>query len=168
MSDMTEQDTVEPQTEGVKKLREEREQLATERAQLHRENAFLRAGVDLDTPVGKLLIKAYDGDLEVDAIRSSYSEIAPSTTTSTAPPSTEAQYRDGFMREATTSAPIGDLTESDPVASGRKAFDDRIRQGATREDASAEILTRLIDAGARGDNRVVFDKARWLEEQGFR
>lgn len=34
-----------------------------------RENAFLKAGVDLDDPKGKLLVRGYDGEIDPEAIK---------------------------------------------------------------------------------------------------
>lgn len=39
-----------------------------------RELAFLKAGIDLDSPQGKLFAKAYDGDFTVDAVKASATE----------------------------------------------------------------------------------------------
>jgi len=39
-----------------------------------RELAFLRAGIDLDSPQGKLFAKAYDGDPTADAVKSAAQE----------------------------------------------------------------------------------------------
>ena len=58
---------------------------------MKREMAFLKAGVDTDTKVGQLLYKAYEGDLETDAIRAEWSELAPAAA---APP----PYRQGSRR----------------------------------------------------------------------
>jgi len=39
-----------------------------------RELAFLKAGIDLESPQGKLFAKAYDGDFTVDAVKASATE----------------------------------------------------------------------------------------------
>ena len=44
-------------------------QAQAEAAAAKKELAFIRAGVDLDSPQGKLLAKAYDGDLTPDAVK---------------------------------------------------------------------------------------------------
>lgn len=53
-----------------------------------RENAFLRAGVDLDSKAGSLVAKAYDGELDTEAIRTFASDI-PGALRGQAPPPTE-------------------------------------------------------------------------------
>jgi hypothetical protein len=47
----------------------EADQARAEVDELRRERAFLRAGIDLDKPVSRYFVKAYDGDLDPDAIR---------------------------------------------------------------------------------------------------
>lgn len=42
-----------------------------------RELALMRAGVDLDNPVGKLFAKAYDGELDPEAIKTQWTALAP-------------------------------------------------------------------------------------------
>lgn len=53
-----------------------------ETAQLRRELAVMRAGVPLDSPIGKLFIKAYDGPDDPDAIKAAaveYGVLQPSS-----------------------------------------------------------------------------------------
>ena len=69
------------------KRRKDAEAAAQEGSTARRELTFLRAGVDLDSPVGKLFAKAYDGELDPEAIKTQWSEIAPSG--ATPPPSAE-------------------------------------------------------------------------------
>lgn len=59
------------------KRRKEAEKQATEGAAARRELAFLRAGVDIESPVGKLFVKAYDGELEAEAIKTQYQALVP-------------------------------------------------------------------------------------------
>ena len=52
-----------------------------ERDAAKRELAFVRAGIDLDSPAGKLAAKAYDGEPSIEAVRSfalEYGVLAPS------------------------------------------------------------------------------------------
>ena len=57
---------------------------AAERDAATRELAFLKAGIDLDTPTGKLFAKAYDGANDVDAVKAAateYGVLAPAGNT---------------------------------------------------------------------------------------
>lgn len=60
---------VEPQTDGVKKLRQRHDQLASEKAELERELAFTKAGIDPDDPKMSYFVKGYDGEMEAEAVR---------------------------------------------------------------------------------------------------
>jgi hypothetical protein len=53
---------------------------------LERENAFLRAGVADDTPVGKMFAKSYDGELTVEAIVEAATQVGALKTATPPPP----------------------------------------------------------------------------------
>lgn len=58
-----------------KDARREAEQLRLEAETAKKENAFLKAGIDLDSPLGKMFAKGYDGELTVDALKSAASAV---------------------------------------------------------------------------------------------
>ena len=65
----------------LRKKAKERDQFATkvteieaERDAAKRELAMVRAGIDLDSPTGRLFVKAYDGEASTEAIRSAAAE----------------------------------------------------------------------------------------------
>lgn len=51
-----------------------KDELLAQASQAQRELAFLKAGVNPEDPMAKYFIKGYDGDLEVDAIRTAAQE----------------------------------------------------------------------------------------------
>jgi hypothetical protein len=55
--------------------RKTRAKLEAEAAQYKREAAFSRAGVDLDSPLGKMFAKGYEGDASIEAIKSAAEDI---------------------------------------------------------------------------------------------
>jgi hypothetical protein len=67
------------EAEGRNPLRDRMKQLEAENAELKaqadaastaaRELAFVKAGIDPDLPISKYFVKAYDGELNADAIR---------------------------------------------------------------------------------------------------
>jgi hypothetical protein len=62
----------------IKKLEGENQQLKDEGPgveALQRENAFLKAGIDLDAPMSEYFIKGYDGDLDADAIKAEAAKV---------------------------------------------------------------------------------------------
>ena len=77
-----------------------------EAAAAKRELNLIRAGVDLDSPTGKLFAKAYDGELDVDAIKEAAAEYgviqAPATQAS---PEVLAQQRISQISQGAVEAP---------------------------------------------------------------
>lgn len=79
-----------------------------EAAQARRELAFLKAGVDLDTPQGKLLAKAYDGEPTVEAVKAAAVEFGVLTADTPAVPAAELAAHDRIAAAAS-----GGTTASD-------------------------------------------------------
>lgn len=55
--------------------RKERQRLEDELASTRREAAFARAGIDDTTPLGRMFVRSYDGDVSLEAIRTAAEEI---------------------------------------------------------------------------------------------
>lgn len=93
-----------------------------------RELAFLKAGIDLDTPQGKLFAKAYDGDPTADAVKASALEYglidAPSV------PAEELAAHDRFA-QASAGAGAGQADEDVYLSAIEKA------------ESEAEVLAAL-------------------------
>jgi hypothetical protein len=66
---------------------------AAERDAAKRELAFIKAGIDLDTPTGKLFAKAYDGANDVEAVTAAAKEYGV-INTSQAPPALDQSIAD--------------------------------------------------------------------------
>jgi len=71
-----------------------------EAAQARRELAFLKAGVDLESPLGKLFAKGYDGDLTPDAVKSAAVEAGIVEQPQAAVPQEELAAHDRFAQAA--------------------------------------------------------------------
>ena len=56
------------------KAKREADEARAEAQNAKRELALMKAGIDLDSPQGKLFAKAYDGEISVDAVRASAAE----------------------------------------------------------------------------------------------
>ena len=59
----------------LEKSGEKSSKLESEKAEMARELAFLKAGVDTESKVGKLLMKGWEGELDVEAIAAEAAEI---------------------------------------------------------------------------------------------
>jgi len=130
---------------------------------MKREMAFLKAGVDTDTKAGQLLYKAYDGDLETEAIQAEWSELVPAAA---APPpepetvdATDTQVAEQRRDLAGDSVPPENQTES-PYDAGHREFRTMMDEGRPKEDSAARFVHTVLEAagGADPDQRVLSDR----------
>ena len=150
---------------GIKELRDaaDRGKKATQELDaMKREMAFLKAGVDTDTKAGQLLYKAYDGELETEAIQAEWSELVPGTA---APPpepetvdATDTQVAEQRRELAGDSVPPGTQTES-PYDAGHREFKAMMDAGRPKEDSAARFIHTVLEAagGNSPDQRVLTD-----------
>ena len=151
---------------GIKELRDaaDRGKKATQELDaMKREMAFLKAGVDTDTKAGQLLYKAYDGELETEAIQAEWSELVPGTA---APPpepetvdATDTQVAEQRRELAGDSVPPGTQTES-PYDAGHREFKAMMDAGRPKEDSAARFIHTVLEAagGNSPDQRVLTDR----------
>ena len=151
---------------SIKELRDaaDRGKKATQELDaMKREMAFLKAGVDTDTKAGQLLYKAYDGDLETEAIQAEWSELVPAAA---APPpepetvdATDTQVAEQRRDLAGDSVPPENQTES-PYDAGHREFREMMDAGRPKEDSAARFIHTVLEAAGGGspDQRVVSDR----------
>ncbi len=151
---------------GIKELRDaaDRGKKATQELDaMKREMAFLKAGVDTDTKAGQLLYKAYDGELETEAIQAEWSELVPGTA---APPpepetvdATDTQVAEQRRELAGDSVPPGTQTES-PYDAGHREFKAMMDAGRPKEDSAARFIHTVLEAagGDKPDSRVLSER----------
>ena len=160
--------------------RTEAEQGLSDAENLRRENAFLKAGVDADSPIGKLFTRGYDGELDVEAIKTAWTEIRPGeptpppTTETTPPPTDSVEGVTGLSTEelerlrqaraslSTDSAPPGALPQT-PVmqammdAAFEKQGGVKARPAQGMNDASLNAgFSTLFGRAIEGDQEAVF------------
>jgi hypothetical protein len=184
--DTTTDDGGEPQ--GLPQVREalnretaRRQELETQLADAQaaqREVVFLRAGVDLDSKPGQLVAKAYDGELDAEAIKVFAADIPGALRGETPPPvGTEPAPDDGPTPAeaaaaaadaalssggappgATPDKPLGiDMMDSAFAAQGGTV---RARPAAGMSDrATAAGLQVLLNRAVAGDPQAVFKAA---------
>lgn len=113
------------------------EQAKAEANAAKRELAFIKVGIDLDSPQGKLFAKAYDGDYSVEAVRAAameYGMIQPPE-----PEIPDAEFQT-FERMSRAGSSVAEASYADPIA--------KINQAETPE----EIIAILKQAGVQIDN----------------
>jgi ribosomal protein L12E/L44/L45/RPP1/RPP2 len=158
---------------------------AIDRAQqLERENLFLRAGIDLDTKLGKMLFKTYEGD-SLEDLRTEAKDIGlltgntnpASTQTSNGNPAgdegddedTERQMRREQQRQRQTitgGKPGGEVSTETPhpVDAAYKDFYEDRAKGVRLENAQLGVIDKVLVAAGKGDKRVIFDQRAWDDQ----
>ena len=130
---------------------------------MKREMAFLKAGVDTDTKAGQLLYKAYDGELETEAIQAEWSELVPAAAASPPEPetvdATDTQVAEQRRDLAGDHVPPENQTES-PYDAGHREFRTMMDEGRPKEDSAARFVHTVLEAagGADPDQRVLSDR----------
>ena len=125
-----------------------------------RELAFVKAGIDTDSKLGKLLLASYDGELTVDAIKEYTSDLPGFTGTTTDGDGDGETLEDGETnstgeRNSLAGDAQGDIQQNpDPREEARKTANQLIQDGGSVEDARATQFAMIVDAAIKGDERV--------------
>jgi hypothetical protein len=144
-----------------------------EAAKAVRENAMLRAGVNLDSPVGAMFAKAYDGELNADAIKDeavkvgALTTITPTTepTTTTTPTAEEQQLvRDRQVLTA-EGAPAGQAAGGEPIEESYEGFRAGMAKGESREKAAGAVFGRFIAEANGGNPDFKYTPEGWRQRQ---
>lgn len=150
-------------TPAIRQMRERIKQLEKESkdsSTLRKENALLKAGIDTNTPVGKMFAKAYDGELDVEAIKAAAAEVglvkADATTETDATVETDSSTAE--RSSLASGAMPDDGKGADPKASAIKEAQDALQSGASFEVAAGSFVGRLAQAAMEGDARVTVPK----------
>lgn len=145
------------ESDSLKQLRQAAE--AGRKAQ--REVAFLKAGVDTDSPIGKLLFKSYDGELDIEAIKGAAAEVgaikAPETPPAAPDPglSAEEMEQTRLRNELASNSGTPSNPDVNPYDAAFSAWDQAKREGVPMEQRAAAALAPVFQAAARGDRRVL-------------
>lgn len=180
MSEQTSQNetTEENDSTSIPELREaaKKGREATKKAaDLERENAFLKAGIDTEDPKFKYFAKGYEGELTADAIKAEAEAAGftaePQTQTSTTENGGEGSEDEGNEEEHVSeedreaerianavrsgaNAP-GEKPEVDPMNEGFSKFHERVAEGDRRQDASSEVIGRILGEGVGGNEKFL-------------
>ena len=147
-----------------------------------RENVFLRAGIDVDTAQGKLLMKGYEGPVEVDAIKAYRDEVFPAApapaqpapTSGDEPPAQAPANTDPYANETAGQQAVRDALagasgpgqqqqapDVDTLDDAFENYHKERRSGVPLERAQLGVIDRVIVAAAEGKTDVLFDQAEW-------
>lgn len=147
-----------------------------------RENTARTAGIDVESPLGKLFIGSYTGEMNPQAMKAKFDELgiaqapsveAPPTTPPTDGPTPEeleeARVRGALHGQAQPpgTEPVGDLwTGSGGVFD---TFQQNMKKGMRRDDAGAVALDVLFSAAMDPNHpqhdQAIWNRQQWLESQ---
>ena len=155
----------------IKSLREAAETgraAQVELAGARREMMFLRAGIDLDTKLGKMLYKTWEGD-DVAALKAEAAELGITGGAPTPPPlAPELDNTNVIGQQATRQSLAGGIAAGaftpetrDPIVSALEDFHTDRLKGMSRENAGLVAVDKIISAAAGGDKRALFDPEDW-------
>ena len=130
-----------------------------------RELAFLKAGIDSESPLGKLFITGYAGDLTPEAIKQEATQIPGLLGTSAegegegeqqhATPEEIAEQR--LRQQLATGTPPGTPPPPDPREESVKVMEQARKDGVSEDKVLALGFGVLREAANRGDERVTID-----------
>lgn len=116
-----------------------------------------QAGIPFSTKVGQAFLEKYAGEPDVEQMRSAAMDWG--LWQAEGEPAKEIIQTEDAQNALVNGSHAPSPTEEakpHPVTVGLQEFQARIKEGTRREDAFAEVTSRLIDAAAKGDSRVIW------------
>lgn len=98
---------LEQEAKEGKRAKAEAEEVKAELAKAKRDLALAQAGIDVNSPTGKLFVKGYDGEPTVEAIKAAASEYGLLPTSQAPDVKQELDAMDRVASASTASAPVG-------------------------------------------------------------
>jgi hypothetical protein len=174
---------------ATEQLNRQKAELA-EAAQIRRENAMMRAGVDVNHPMFDYFSKGYSGKEDTESINQEWTRLtgaaAPphDATEGSAPvetpegPPSEAEVMDRALQEARGKLNIGatapgEEPEPHPFDAAMAAATQQRDLGRNREQQMGAYLQTLFSSAVKGDPRITSTnhedaKEKWERRQGLR
>lgn len=164
MADTETQDTTQETTDEKPYVRMKREDIqaleqAAQKAKdmegVQRELAMTKAGIDTDTAMGKMFLKAYEGELTKEAVIAAAQEVGLLEKTTSNPEITKDEKDSTKERQTLNNGatPPGDNPthpRTEAVATAKKVIED----GGKYEQAAGAYLSTLVQRYADGDQRA--------------
>lgn len=98
---------LEQEAKEGKRAKAEADEAKAELAKVKRDLALAQAGIDVNSPTGKLFVKGYDGEPTVEAIKAAASEYGLLPTSQAPDVKQELDAMDRVASASTASAPVG-------------------------------------------------------------
>ena len=127
-----------------------------EAAQLRRELAVVKSGVDAESKLGQLFLKSYDGENTPEAIKAAAEDFGiPFKGAETEVVEPPVDSGTDVRTELADGTPVGSEPAPDPNQIALQTFQEAIKSGSTEEAAAALFFNTLAEAASRGDERVI-------------
>lgn len=129
-------------------------------AAARRENAMLRSGIDLESPLGEFFVKSYDGDpTDIDALKAKATELGVPFKGAVVDPVEPAETEEPTgtdQRRTLSDGAIPDAAEDEhPDKTAKDTYDRLMSEGAPQDQAAGEYLAIRARAAMAGDKRVI-------------
>lgn len=130
-------------------------------AAARRENAMLRSGIDLESPLGEFFVKSYDGDpTDIDTLKAKATELGVPFTNATVvdpvDPVETTEPTGTEQRSALSDGAAADAPEDEhPDKIAKDTYDRMMAQGAPQDHAAGEYLAIRARYAMQGDKRVI-------------
>jgi hypothetical protein len=151
---------------GLRKAAKEGKKAIERNAQLEREMLFLKAGIDTDSKLGKMLLTTFEGD-DLDALKAEAIEIGLLPDPADPAQQPEQGRQDDQLRQSlhdglSTGQPSGQTAPETkhPRHAALENYQVAIRDGADEGAARTQAMESVLEAAAQGDKRVFVDKAK--------
>lgn len=179
MSDETLENDEQPHIPAeLREAAERGKKAADENRKLKLELLLAKAGIDTDSGLGGMYLRDLAGQgvdpatLTVDQVQTQAKEMGilkdPEPAQEPAPPVIPDEERQSTQeRQALATAaepPAGAGDDPDPAKVGLAKFFEATAAGSGMERASAEYFHRVLEAAAKGDDRVLFNQQEWNEQ----
>lgn len=142
----------------LRKAADEGRKARDEAERLKRELAFAKAGIDVDSAVGKMMFKAYDGELDKDTLTTAAREVGAIKDAPAAPDEPNETERAQTRERADLAHDSGTpslANSGDPFRNAEEAFKEAVRNGDRRDLAFGAAMTEILEAHRNGDPRVI-------------
>lgn len=153
---------------GISQLRESArkgQHAVAENTDLKRQILFMKAGIDLDTKLGKMLYRTFEGN-DLDALKAEATELgmlgnSPSQADLDAEAERSAEdTRRSSAQQSLSGGRAGAPTIEeglDPRHAALESFQIDLRQGVDRDEAQQNAISKVLSAAANGDRRVAWN-----------
>jgi len=149
-----------PENANLRQLREKAkagEQALAKLAEFERKDAIRESGIDTNTPLGKLFLKSYDGELTADALKEAAGEygvpiVGQAPAEDVTPPENGTEERQALADGAGADTGVS----PDPNQVAHENFKADMAAGMSEEAGIGTFIATKARAAHMGDPRVIY------------